>query len=317
MPLINANKFVAAAIQNTRPTPVPIQDLIPIRAFDLTSSALHGIRVVERPSMMGHYGMERPLYGGSLSSVTLSWRITPLTSALANATPEQDAFYRMAGLTATTTAGLRTYTLTSEEDQLPYGTIAYFFDGKIRYMEGCVCSAFAFAFEAGGYMTATATYVGYLRSEVDAPVPAAIGDFGTTDPLLCLSATTTFDGVQHIVPTKSLAINFNLETPDRGDMGHKEGYAPPVITNRKIGGTLVLESTKNAIVDWVEEVQQSADIALRFSTTNPHAFFAAAPHMSLTNAADGDDSGVITTELTMEFGKTGAGNDEFSFGIGA
>lgn len=320
MPLISTNKIVAAAIQSDRGTGVLPGSQQPMRVFDLASDSTHGIRTLERPSMDGSFGMERPLYGGALGSVTLSWRVSPLElgGVAAQRKPEQDALYLMAGFIATTAAdgSVRTYRLTSDYATLPFGTISYYYDGKIRQLQDCVCSAFSFNMESGGYMTCTATYVGYLTAEVDSNIPVYL-PFGTRDPYIADGVGWAFNSASLAgVASKSFSLDLNLETPDRGDMGNNVGYAPPTITNRKIGATLVLEASRNTIADWRANVVSALQNSFRIGLILPSLIQIDAPQVTITKPTDGDDSGVMTVELGLEFGKTSAGNDEMSFRIG-
>lgn len=310
MTLLTKLAIVEAAIQADRNTPVAA--LSAIKAFDIDFNPYHAAQTIERMNATGAFGADPSLHGGHLAAVTLSWEITPTPDVANTEAPTQDALYRMAGFSGAAQGDNWIYSPLSSPTEMAFGQINFYFGtGRLRTMYGCVCSALTLTFNAREKAYATGTFVGFLISDND--VAPGVKNFSALKPYVCTGMTVSLGGVGSL-PAKSLVFEMGLATPDRADMTHSSGFAPPIITDRQVTASLTLEQSLNAINDWRPSIEAATPLILLGEFNDPD-FRIFANQSVIKTSTDGDDDGVRTDELALMCGRN-TGNDELFISIG-
>lgn len=306
--LLTKNTLIQVGIQADAKTPAVA--LTPMRVFDVEFNPFHANRTIERSNAIGKFGMDASLHGGNLASIQFSWN---LHAGEANDIPIENPLYEISAMASATANGATTYTPISDPTAMKVAQInMYHGPGKLRIMYGCVCSAMSLTMNAGEAIIVTATFVGFYQSETDAATPSGLS-FSVVKPYINKGATIELGGVSGL-PVKTMTLDLGFATPDRADITHSSSYAPPIITNRIVKGTITLEQSLIAVNDWREDVLNASELALSYSLVNP-ALTINLPRVVLETTADGDDEGVMTDDISFMAARL-VGDDEFNIIIG-
>ena len=310
---IMRREILYAKQQSAVGTPSVIAAADAVRCYDV-SFGYEGLKSIERMVAGGTMGRVPNIYGGSHGKVGLSFELCGNGGAAA----EHAAFFKAAGMVETldSTASTATYDPTSEET-LPL-TLILNQDGWRRVLQDCRPSAFSIAGEAGESLRATMEMVGILSAGNDTMASDVDPDYSEKTPIVVNGAVFTINkGNASVISgnVQSFGLDFQLATTVAPDQTAADGFNRPIITDRAVQMTINPEF--DLTTDFLQEMRDnstlSVDILYAAMGTPQNRLRITAPKCSIMGIEDGDRSGLRTRELTLQCGKTGAGDNEVKF----
>ena len=314
MPRIIKREIVYAAKQAAAGTAADIVGGSALRAYDVGWS-YEGIKTIERPVMGGALGMPGNIYGGSMGKLSVSWQMSGDGNA---ASAEHAALYEACGMdeNINLTAGSEGVEYNLISTGHPLLTLVINQDGYQRKIVDARATAFSITATAGEAIVCTAEFAGILASDSEVAASAVAPIYPVTNPIVVRGATigiTEVGGSAIEGAIETLGVDFGLETATNPDMSATDGFAAPVITNRKI--TITANPEFEGAPDWIGRMRLNKEFKVQatfdsYNAVQNRVTFIA-PTCRITETPDGDRNGIRTRDLSFMAGRSAAGDDEF------
>jgi hypothetical protein len=222
------------------PTPVVATNSILVRNVSMSAE---GLRMNARAAIRGSIGQLQDVWGGQLARIT--FEVEMKGSGTAGTAPEVGPLIEACGFEETIVA-VTSVTYKPESDAHESVTIYYFEGGRKRHiLRGCRGTV-TFKLEAGGIMLATFELVGHHDEPTDQTQPIPV--YNAQVPKAGLGMAVAVNGVSAIVARSwEWMANNVIATPP--SLAAVDGYGDVAITGRDVGGSIVLETELDSVID--------------------------------------------------------------------
>jgi hypothetical protein len=251
-------------------------------------------REANRPSL----GALQSIFGGTLRAITFSVEVKG--SGTAGTAPEIDPILLCAGFDKTIVPATSVvYQTTSDESLHKTATIYYYESETVHKLVGCVCESFSYEASAGGLMMLSVTMVGKISEVVDAVPPAPT--YINIQPAPFLNAGFTV-GAYAAAVIESLSFDMGLEISKSPDVNQTDGFAIPLLVNRKPTGSFEPDATSIATKDFIGEFEAGTSSAVSTDAIGPvgNQVKLNLGEISYTDVGQGERSGRRTRTLPFE-----------------
>lgn len=232
--------FETEVTYGTDPTPSASTNAILVRNVQLSSE---GLRQNDRAAVRAGLGQLQTIYGGQLKRIRFECEVKG--SGAAGTAPEIGPLIEACGFDEAV-VGATSVTYTPENGTHESGTIYYYEGGrKLHILTGCR-GTMTLRCEAGGLILASFEFVGHYTQPTDQSQPTPT--YSSTAPRAAVGMAFSINGVTAVV-AKSWEWNFNNTIALPPSVSAADGYGEIILTARDIGGSMVLESELDSVID--------------------------------------------------------------------
>lgn len=311
MTLLVQHQLILAKVETTKGTDAaPTAATNSILVQDISWSQ-KGLRMEKRPAIRGtSIAMLQPVYAGELCQIDFTCELKG--SGTKGTVPEIDPLLQACAMAETTVAATScTYNPTSVTADIKSVTIWHEADGVTQKLTGCMGTV-NFDIKAGMIPTAKFTFTGHVESRSD--IALDTGTFNQTIPPAAISVICDIGAYEPVLTSLTLDIGTKVEMP--ANIGAVDGYAPLMISERDVKGTLDVEADILTNINFFTDL--STDTKTNFTSgaigaTAGNIVTLNCPQFVVTGIKPGKTEGILT--YTIDFAAVESSTVDTDFNI--